>query len=233
MRLVKMLGLAMVAALATMAFIGASSASAVTLCEELTAEEGGAECPAAKRFAVPTTLHAELAAGTKAVLEGGGLFGNIECEESASEGNTVAEGSTELSLMGEITKLTFGKCTHGAETCTVESEHKPYLVLVLLTGEPAPAPKWHVVVEKKGTNGRPQAKVTCPAGSCTFGKEEVLFGLLPLGTPPVDVHLSVAQELEREGGVFCPAKSTWKATYLVKCLKPALTRVGCFPAMKP
>jgi hypothetical protein len=206
MRLIKMLGLAMVAAIAAMAFIGASSASAVNICETGTAgeylEEG---CPEGKAFAEGTALKAQLGSGTKAILETN--LGNVVCNKSAVSGKTGA--STEEKLEGSIESVTFEECTLGATKCTVTVEGLPYKALLLLV------PKaelldglghlhYHFIIHLG------KAKVVCGTSfSCTFGAPEILFNVHFM--PPW--LLLVKQALERQAGLFCPSSSVWNATY--------------------
>jgi hypothetical protein len=210
MRFAKILGIAAIAALTAMAFLGASSASAVKLCKNAgTGEEPNVrypgECPGGESYAEGTAISSQLLAGTKAVLKTS--LGNVVCNKSAVTGKTGA--STEEKLEGSIEKVTFEECKLGATACTVKVEGLPYKALLLLV------PKeqlldgfghlhYHLVVHLG------KATVVCGAVlSCTFGAKEILF----------NVHfisvwiLKVAQELERQGGLICPSTSFWEAEY--------------------
>jgi hypothetical protein len=216
-----MLGFAAIAAIAAMAFVGVSSAMAseeIVLCKE-----DKDPCPAAKDFPAGTVLDASLVAGTTANLVSN--LGTVKCSESTTTGSTSTLSGNPLD--GDITGLTFNSCKLGETKCTATAEHLNYLVLLKLTG----ALTYHVVVEKKGTNGNPQAFVEC--GSlikCSFGAPEVLLKVELLAN---DVDLSVNQALERitGPGFICGNTSTWEAKYLVQCLEGAV-KVGCWPAMK-
>lgn len=228
MRLIKMFGLALIAAAAVTAFVGATSASAVTSLEEVvvckTDHMASGTCPSA--FGANTKLDAQLVAGTEAQLSTN--LGTVKCNESTTSGET-----TTALAHGKITAVTFnnngGPCKLGETNCTVTNEHLPYLVLVLLTTNHT---EYHAVVSEEGTNGKPRANVNCGSAlNCNFGSAEVLFTVL-LETH--DTVWDVNQSLDREGGsgFFCPATSTWNAKYLARCLEPAGTFVDCWPSME-
>jgi hypothetical protein len=98
----KMLGLAAVAALASMAFV-ASSASADTLCEQNVGELN--ECPAAQRALVNKKI-AGLATGAK--LLGENLATLLTCK-SETLGEITRTGGN-LTVLGTVTKLLFTNC---------------------------------------------------------------------------------------------------------------------------
>jgi hypothetical protein len=99
MKYLKMLGLAAVAAMALMAFVGAGTASATTL------EVGGV----AKNAAV--TISSSLAAGSSAILKD--EFGTTTdtCTESTVSGTTTTP-FTAAEVDGTVSSLTFSKCSH-------------------------------------------------------------------------------------------------------------------------
>lgn len=99
MKSIKILGLAAVLAMAAMAFIGGSSASAVTLCKVNTNP-----CPTESRIPVGETLKSQLNGGVAKLT---GLL-NEECSSSTVEGAT--ETNTGSSLDGKITATTFTNC---------------------------------------------------------------------------------------------------------------------------
>ena len=93
MKYVKMLGLAVVAAAALMAFVGAGTASATgVLCSTTTGE---AACPAAQRWAVGTVIHMTLEESLK----------------TATTGGITASTCTEATVTGTITTNTGGATT--------------------------------------------------------------------------------------------------------------------------
>jgi hypothetical protein len=221
-----MFGLAAVAAAVVMAFVGVTSASAVTELEKVVvclAKED--PCLAANHAPIGTVIHSELKAGTEAKLETS--IGTVKCNESKVLGKT-----TELLAHGKIEAVSFnnngGACKLGATNCPVTIMNLNYLVLVLLATDHI---KYHAVVGG-GTEGEPKANVNCGAGlNCNYHSASVLFEVLLETHDTVwDVH----QELEREGGsgFFCPAGSTWNAEYLTRCLNAGGAFVDCWPKME-
>jgi hypothetical protein len=97
MKYVKMLGLAAVAAMALMAFVGAGTASATTL-----TGVGGAV------LGTGSTIHAN-SEGTATLTTS---FKNIECKKSTVSGKTTNETGTTVN--GNVEALTFEECN-----CTV------------------------------------------------------------------------------------------------------------------
>jgi hypothetical protein len=106
MRLLKMLGLAMVAAAAVTAFLGAGTASAV-LCKV-----NQSPCSAGNQYPVPTTILVK----SSAVKLTGSI--NVLCESEATLKHEKTEGSK---LLGTITALTWPHCTEGCSEATTTS----------------------------------------------------------------------------------------------------------------
>lgn len=215
MRFAKILGIAAIAALTAMAFLGASSASAVKLCKKAgTGEEPNVmypagECPGgeSESYTKGTVISSQLLAGTKAVLKTN--IGNVVCNKSTVSGKTGA--STEEKLEGEIEKVAFEECKLGVTACTVNVEGLPYKALLLLVSEKQLLDglghlHYHLVIHLG------KATVVCGSVlSCTFGAKEILFNVHL--TPLSIWYLKVAQELERQGGLICPNTSFWEAEY--------------------
>jgi hypothetical protein len=233
-RLIKMLGLAAVAAIAATAFIGVSSAMATELEEVVLCKLDVVNCPHTEHFASGTVLHAHLAAGTSAVLLSD--VNDVTCTGSTTLGQTNELRGTNAHgnvLDGKITALAFSGCTSGGFNCNVTAEHLNYLALVLLNA----SSEFHVVVEEEGTNGKPQAFVSCGGGfvKCKFATTAALFSVELLSTgggAPLDIDLVILQELERITGAefLCGNTSVWHAKYLTLCLEGS-NEVGCWPAM--
>jgi hypothetical protein len=226
MRLIRLFGLAALAAGILMAFVGVTSASAVTELEKVVVCGVATDpCPANSDLLTGLILHGELKAGTEAKLET--AIGTVKCNESKVLGET-----TELLAHGKITAASFntngGACKLGLTNCPVEVKNLPYLVLVLLADDHV---KYHAVVGG-GTLGEPKANVNCGGAlNCNYHAALILFEVLLETHDTVwDVH----QELEREGGVglFCPAGSTWNAEYLTRCLDGSANFIDCFPKME-
>ena len=197
MKYLKMLGLAAVAAMALMAFLGASSASATVLCSKsgltTTCSKEG------KDYAAGTPLDASLKPGTKAVLNASGIID--ECSESTVKGSTANTGGAAETVHGEITvaNLTWGKCT--AEK--TETVHAGQLEIHWIPGT------------DNGTVTAKEVAVTVKSAgiSCTYGAGTGIdLGTLVGGSPAT---LSIETEVTVTGGFLCPPKATWKAEYVV------------------
>lgn len=106
MKYVKMLGLAMVAAIAAMALVGAGSASATTLCKVNTNP-----CPEASRYTTPITV---LALSTEAVLSGSL---NVTCHSHVTVLVENNDGANKP-LLGKITLLDWTGCSGGCSSAT-------------------------------------------------------------------------------------------------------------------
>jgi len=107
MKYIKMLGLAAVALVALMAFVGASSASATVFCKtepNLTGTKGET-CPKGWAYPAGTKNH-EVNVG-KVTLSTS--FKTIECEESTIKGEIENEGSATETPKGPVSQLTFTK----------------------------------------------------------------------------------------------------------------------------
>jgi len=216
-RLIKMLGLAVTAAAIVMAFVGATSAMAVTELEEVVNCKVKTDpCPAGSSWGSGTIIQGE--ATNPELLSS---LGTIKCASSATGGK-----QTQALAHGTIETLSFTKCLLGTSPCTVTPERLNYLVLVLLDTNMDGG--YHAVVSNGG-NGSPQAHVYCGSlVDCVFSAAEVLFSIALMEH---DTSWTVNQALGRLGGI-CPSTSTWQATYLVRCLSPAGTFVDCFPKME-
>jgi len=122
----RLIGVAVVASMVAMAFIGASTASATfntTLCK---VKED--PCAAGNQYPSGTVLSGQLAAGKTAKLTGAL---EVTCSASTVSGKT--EGTLGVtSLLGTITGLTFTSCGSTCESITAESF--PYVSHLLNTG---------------------------------------------------------------------------------------------------
>lgn len=208
-----MLGLVMVAAIATMAFV-ASSASAqehsVVICKiEI------ALCPAGELKAAGATLTIlgilePLGEQKHAVLLTGGLLDEL-CSESHVQGTLTSS----LPLHGTIDTLTFGGC---GPCPIVEVLNLPYLVTALhLIG--AGKHLWLLHVTPTANPIRVHF-LNCPlgVGNCEYGSANVLLDVenKPDGKPLI---LTLEPELVKTaGGIGCPATGKWDANYLTEIL---------------
>jgi hypothetical protein len=224
-RHLKLFGLAAMAVMAVMAYVGVTSAMAVTTLEKVVlckTDPSPDLCPTEGHFLSGTVLHGELEAGSIAVLLSN--IGNVECELSTVLGTT-----NQLLAHGLIEAVTFTMCKSGIFNCTVTTEGLNYLALVLLN---TAHNGYHLIVsEGPELHGKPRAHVSCAGGfvNCTFGAPEILFEVLLKET---DVVLDVLQELERIEGSNCGNVSTWHAKYLTRCLNSLSQLVGCWPRME-
>ncbi|HEX7246191.1 MAG TPA: hypothetical protein VF245_11555 [Solirubrobacterales bacterium] len=194
MRLIKMLGLAAVAAMVAMAFVGASSASAdathIVLCEK-------AELECGSPFPNPTTI---VAHATNPELKTS--LGTVICKKSLTETTLLNELST-LGV-GHILALSFEECALGKTACTVTVTSLGLLSFV----------KTGALEGTAKSTGGTKANVHCGfLINCNYG-----------GEPTLAVHSSATGEtkllatentvLAEEGEKFvCPDESKWIATY--------------------
>lgn len=193
MKYVKILGLAAVAALAVMAFVGAGTASATTLCKTGGSPEAG--CGAGKGEINAETDNI-VGTSTNAILTSS--LTNVTCEHSETEINP--ESSTGTPIIGSVEKLTFtGNCkTSSGTACTVQVLNLPYGGS--LEGDTL------TVTDPIGAG----AKVVCGfLINCTFTTKQASL-TVENGSPTVAVAAGV--KLERAGG-FCPETAEWHATY--------------------
>jgi hypothetical protein len=196
-----MLGLAAVAALAAMAFIGSGTASADSLCL-VDPEVGGhnGECPEAKIWKGPVI---GLSLG-KAVLLAEGL--KTECD-SETLADWISNEGAHVGLLLLVLHLTFTNCT--GQCKTAKAENLPYLAL-------ANALKLHVVFTKDpGSTGPPAALLECSLfgfpTNCLYEQPEALLEYelkLEGGALKAEVPL-----LRGGDSGLCPAKGTWHALY--------------------
>ena len=207
MRLIKMLGLAMVAAVAAMALVGAGSASAaVSLCKV-----NEPPCAEVNRYAVGTAIKSELAVG-EAVLTGAIT---IKCKKSTVEGKVTLNNGTENPI-GEITSATWTECVNGAGTaCTVTAIHLNWKAE--LTENVAHTNNMKVTGLAKGNPG---AEIKgCVPLPCTVTAAEVNLKVKDSSFfPSPDEMARVFAENEAFGGTC--GNTTWNATYLVTAPKP-------------
>lgn len=216
MRLIKTFALAAIAVGAFTAFLGATSASAITSLEEVVLCKTLTDpCPEGGFFTAGTVLH-----GTATNPE---LLGtpNILCEKSTVLGET----TDPLYAHGKITALGWSGCkTSSGTACTVTTTNLPHLVLGELQ---ANHEKYENLVTSGGT-GDPGATVKCGETSCTYGAANVLFEVLHVEGVTV---LDVLQTLSGKGICFFTS-GVWHAKYTSKCLEGKV-EVNCYLAMHP
>jgi hypothetical protein len=195
MKHVKMLGLAAIAALGLMAFVGAGTASATTLCTSTKVVEGKTVCAVA--YGVGQEIHSTLEAGTSAELldTSGGLIAT--CTESTTKGSI--EGSnTGTWVGGKISTLTWGGCSQPTKTLAAGS-----LEIMQTSGDAGE------VVGKAS-----EVTLSVFGVSCVYGtKEGTTLGTITGGEAP---KLAIAATLPKvSGGFLCPSTGVWHAHYIV------------------
>jgi hypothetical protein len=192
---------ATLAALATVACVGAGSASATVLCNV------PSPCEVTATYPAETTVKASLEEGTESVLSSS--LGNVKCTASSAEGKTTKESGEPLP--GEITALSFSGCKFGETSCTVTTKNLPYAASVKATS----GDNGTLTVENGGS-GTPSVFVECKGAiSCTYA----VPALEAKGGAPAKL---IAKEvtLTKLEGLLCPKTSTWSATYVVSAPKP-------------
>jgi len=197
-RLIKMSGLAVLAAMATMAFVGASSASADVLCTEDVKHTG--TCPAGKVVPANTLI---VGLAEKALLLN--KEGKVEEEcHSTTLGTYLGSAGSHAGLNGLITLFDFTNCVG---LCKEAIGHSAPFKLF------ASAASLHATVTShSGSSLRPGAKLQgCPFGvTCLY---QTPSALLKLG---LDTLIAEKIPLERSTFSFvCPDETFWDATYLV------------------
>ncbi|MGN6256701.1 MAG: hypothetical protein ACTHN3_02980 [Solirubrobacterales bacterium] len=212
MKHLKMLGLAVLAAGALSALIGAGTASATVLCSTNTNPCTGTKYPSG------TSVSGSLVSGTNAVLVTGS--GEVTCTKSTISGKTTSAGSSTTTVTGEITAVSFTGCTESVfhSSCTVTSENLP----------------WKVEVHSSSTNGNgamtafssgkgnPGAIVECSFFvNCTYSTTSATLSVT--GGNPAKVLASKVPLAATTSGTHttCPSNTaTWTAEYEITTPKP-------------
>jgi hypothetical protein len=203
MKYLKMLGLAAVAAMAVMAFIGAASASATVLCENTPA--AGTDC--SNTVAQNTVIDFSVEKNTSAILTG--PFGEVidTCTGSTSKGKLSNAGSTTTTVSGsqEVAaggELTFTGCT------------KPTTVITGGTIE-----VHHITGTDNGTVTSSGATVIIHNtlfGECAYKTSNTDIGTITGRTstgaqPTFDIKATIPAE-KSNSGITCP-NGTWEGSY--------------------
>jgi hypothetical protein len=204
MKYLKLFGLAAVAAMALMAFIGAGSASATALCNVTPTTSGTniGECPTANRV---VNLTSSLS-GT-AILET--LTGSPPtvldtCTVGGVAGSDEGGGSTTETAHGAITSLTWGAIGVPGCTKTTDTIAKGSLEV-------------HAIGDThNGTLTASGAEVTVNTifGSCIYGTGNSKdLGEVVGGNPAT---ITINTTVPKTGGnAACPAETRWTASYEV------------------
>jgi len=201
MKYAKMLGLAALAALALMAFVGAGSASA-KVCSTAGV---GASCGAGHGNVYTGAVKASLTSGKTAQLVSG--FITVNCSESSATGE-ITNGETGA---GNISSLTFGGCTSGLGACTAKTSASSVNKWpVTVTGEGTTSGK---MVVKNVTGEFTCAGVTCKYVAAEAGKAgEIVVA----GGEPGEIKATKVVLTKEEGSSFlCSNTATWSGEYLI------------------
>jgi hypothetical protein len=189
MKHLKMLGLAAIAALGLLAFVGAGTASATTLFTN--SNLTGA-------YASGTEVHSNLTTGKTAVLTDGSGNPLVTCTGSTVAGKT--SNTTGTTISGSITALTFSGCD-----TTVD---------VLANGS-LEIEKTSKANEGKVTGKGSQVTVTIFGVSCTYGTGTgTTLGTITGGTAPI-LNITAVGLTKVAGGFLCPSTAGWDANYTV------------------
>jgi hypothetical protein len=198
MKNLKMLGLAAIAALGLMAFVGAGTASATTL---------STDAAGTVHYEVGQEIHATLKTGTSALLEdtsnnpiatctGSTVKGKIEDPVVETAGKKFPSGTW---VTGAISALTWSGCSQTTTTTATGS------LEIMKTG----ADEGEIV----GKNSKVTLSVF--GVSCVYGTspEGTKIGTVKGGEAP---ELSISASIPRvEGGFLCPSTGRWTATYII------------------
>ena len=191
MKYVKMLGLAAVAAMALMAFVGAGSASATVLCKTTTTPCGGGHLAKGTPITAHST-HVELRST-------GGLFQST-CKKSTVSGPTTTTGSSTETVKGSVAKadLTWGECSEPVETIeggTLEIHHIAGTHNGTLTASGF------------------KVKVTIGGIACYYGAGAATDLGIVTGEPSPTLHINAVVN-ELTPSFFCPDDAVWTGGYV-------------------
>jgi hypothetical protein len=196
MKYVKMLGLAAVAAMALMAFIGASSASATVLCK--TNLSSGC---AAAGWDYSGPLESSLAPGTSAFLEN--TSGTIEdtCTGSTVKGEANTPAGATGTVTGAVTTANLGWSGCSQTTATVHGGTLEVHNIAGTSNGTLTAKEFEVTIVLFGV-------------TCTYGAGAGIdLGTVTEGNPAtIDINTVVNKTA---GNFLCPSTSTWKGTYQI------------------
>jgi hypothetical protein len=211
-RLIKMLGLAVLAVVGAMAYVGAGSASADTLCESNTNP-----CPLEKSYALPVHITGSSTEAAKFLVNG---EAKVECNSKILIKVTKNIGEEE-GMKATLTDLKFSGC---AGLCTgvkeEKSENLPYYTYLN-------AIEQHLLVSDGGGSfGIPSILFTeCTVGgvkvSCLYEVPSKAMLMSFKGGNPA-AHLTVTKyPMNRVGhSMLCPVKIEWDTLYKVTSPEP-------------
>lgn len=209
MKKLKSLGLAVVAAAALMAFLGAGTASATptALCEAPTTPGGLPICEGVHLYPAGTNIHAVLEENTVFIIETPN--GIVECRMATLDALT--EEQTAMPLGAIVNALTFGECEGGGEPVDVTTVINGTLDIEIID-----LPLW----THDGTLTLTETEIsvlwTLSGVECRYdaGHTGVLTGG-PMAT------IDWAGTLTGTGGLLCPeGNGTWNGALTVTSPEP-------------
>lgn len=192
MKSLKMLGLAVVAAAALMAIVGASTASATVICKNNLNTTACSE-----KYPVGTKGTASLAAGTTAVLETTAGEALVTCTGSTISSTLENAGSAATTVKSGVSTMNFTGCN---------------LTVDVLNG--GSAELHHITGTDNGTLTTFNTEVTVMifGVTCTYGSGTGLDVGITVGGNPGSMMLSTAFP-RIAGGFLCPADARFTGKY--------------------
>ena len=187
MKHLKMLGLAAIAALGLMAFVGAGTASATTL---------ATDSAGTVKYGTGQEIHSTLKTGTSAILET--TAGEVVATCTGSTVKGTIGTATGTWVTGNISSLTWSTCSQTTDTLTNGS-----LEIMQTSGDAGE------VVGKAS-----EVTLTIFGVSCVYGPGAgTKLGTITGGEAP---ELAINAVLPKVSGSFlCPSSGRWTANYIV------------------
>jgi hypothetical protein len=213
MRPTKMFSLAMAAAVAALALVGVSPASASELCSTNTSACTGTMYPTGTAIS-GTSTKAELK------TEGGIVNPTVTCTKSTTSGKTTSLGAPGEVVKGVIETLTFEGCTNSIDGkgCTAETgnfltQTEPWAAIVTANN---PSNGNGTLGVTEGTKGKPGGTFKCltlAAPECSYTTKSA--SLTVTGDTPAiaTANQILLPENVAPSSFGCPPKARWTATY--------------------
>lgn len=201
----KILSLAAAAILVVVALAGAGTASATRLCST-----NVSPCPTGNIYGSNTSISAALKSGTtsKVTTSGGLINPTITCTASSvGLKTTSAGGGSGVNVSGNLTSLSMSSCTSTNPSGCSSSGTVSGLPT---SGSIAYTSSFNGSL----TAGAPSVKFTCSGIACTFGGSGNVTGSVSGGNPAAVTFSN--QTLSSAGGLGCPTKAVWSASYAAK-----------------
>lgn len=197
MRHLKMLGLAVVAAVALIAMIGPSSVSATVLCKTTPVSNS---CPSGSDYPAETTIDLSVE-GTIHWVAG---FIDDTCTKGTAKGKTSNTGSATATVSGPIEALTFEECT-----CSTTTISKGSLEIHWISGS------HNGTLTGKSSEWTTNCSgVTCTYGTAANGTDlgKVTSSATGSSAATVDIEATLPK---LAGSFLCPSTEAWNGSYLI------------------